>query len=349
MWEAIPPRIEAISPIGAGDAMAAAVLWSIENGDDFRRPSVGGGRRHGLRQAARHAVRHPRTGPRRSRRYGSATDRGMRVYPARARWLLRSAGIVSAAVAVSRITGLVRESVLSWLFGAGAVFDAYAVGYRIANLARDLFAEGALSSAFVPTFTRYLTTKTSEEARELSNITATLLIAIVGVCVRSECCSARPSWSPSRRVSTPCQASSNWPPAWSAPCSPSCCWSRCPRRPRHSGRPPSVRCARAFVEPLQRRLRRLRTAAGPLAWPGLNSPVQGMAYGILLEARRSWPFSCRAYGEPASPGVRDGICGTRAFATSLTDGSGHPRERRSKSTCWSTPTSRPACAMPPAM
>jgi fructose-1-phosphate kinase PfkB-like protein len=35
LWEAIPPRIEAISPIGAGDAMAAAVLWSIEKGDDF--------------------------------------------------------------------------------------------------------------------------------------------------------------------------------------------------------------------------------------------------------------------------------------------------------------------------
>jgi fructose-1-phosphate kinase PfkB-like protein len=35
MWEAIPPRIEAISPIGAGDAMAAALLWSIENGDQF--------------------------------------------------------------------------------------------------------------------------------------------------------------------------------------------------------------------------------------------------------------------------------------------------------------------------
>jgi len=94
---------------------------------------------------------------------------------------LRSAGIVSAATAVSRITGLIRESVLGWLFGAGAVFDAYAVGYRIANLARDLFAEGALSSAFVPTFTRYLTTKTHEQARDLSNITATLLIAIVGV------------------------------------------------------------------------------------------------------------------------------------------------------------------------
>lgn len=93
---------------------------------------------------------------------------------------LRSAGIVSAAIAVSRVTGLIRESVLSWLLGAGATFDAYAVGYRVANVARDLFAEGALSSAFVPAFTRYLTTKTREEARELSNITGTLLIAIVG-------------------------------------------------------------------------------------------------------------------------------------------------------------------------
>ncbi len=74
-----------------------------------------------------------------------------------------------------------RESVLGWLFGAGATFDAYLVGYRIANLARDLFAEGALSSAFVPTFTRYLTTKTPGEARDLSNITATLLIVIVGI------------------------------------------------------------------------------------------------------------------------------------------------------------------------
>jgi fructose-1-phosphate kinase PfkB-like protein len=35
IWEAIPPRIEAISPIGAGDAMAAAVLWAMENGDEF--------------------------------------------------------------------------------------------------------------------------------------------------------------------------------------------------------------------------------------------------------------------------------------------------------------------------
>jgi putative peptidoglycan lipid II flippase len=91
---------------------------------------------------------------------------------------LRSAGIISLAVAASRVTGLVRESVLSGLFGAGAVFDAYVLGYRIPNLARDLFAEGALASAFVPTFSRYLATKTKEEARELSDITGTLLLAI---------------------------------------------------------------------------------------------------------------------------------------------------------------------------
>jgi putative peptidoglycan lipid II flippase len=94
--------------------------------------------------------------------------------------LLRSAGVVSAAIAVSRVTGLVRESVLGWLFGASAVFDAYVLGYRIPNLARDLFAEGALSAAFVPTFSRYLATKSKEEARELSNIVGTLLIVFVG-------------------------------------------------------------------------------------------------------------------------------------------------------------------------
>ena len=94
--------------------------------------------------------------------------------------LLRSAAVISMAVAASRITGLVRESVLSWLFGAGATFDAYVLGYRIPNLARDLFAEGALAAAFVPAFTRYLTTRTREEAHELSDVTATLLLAVTG-------------------------------------------------------------------------------------------------------------------------------------------------------------------------
>jgi putative peptidoglycan lipid II flippase len=94
--------------------------------------------------------------------------------------LLKSAGVVSASITISRITGLLRESVLSWLFGAGATYDAYVLGFRIPNLARELFAEGALSSAFVPTFSRYLATKTHAETRELSNITATLILVIAG-------------------------------------------------------------------------------------------------------------------------------------------------------------------------
>ncbi len=70
---------------------------------------------------------------------------------------MRSAGVVSLAVFMSRITGLLRESVMARLFGAGLIYDAFMLGFRIPNLTRDLFAEGALSSAFVPTFTEYLT------------------------------------------------------------------------------------------------------------------------------------------------------------------------------------------------
>ncbi len=93
---------------------------------------------------------------------------------------LRSAGVVSAAVALSRITGLVREMVMARLFGASAVYDAFQVGFRIPNLTRDLFAEGALSSAFVPTLTQYLTLKGKRAAAELSGQVTSALILIVG-------------------------------------------------------------------------------------------------------------------------------------------------------------------------
>jgi putative peptidoglycan lipid II flippase len=58
-------------------------------------------------------------------------------------------------VFASRILGLVREQVFAALFGAGFAFDAFVVAFRIPNLLRDLFAEGALSSAFVTVFTDY--------------------------------------------------------------------------------------------------------------------------------------------------------------------------------------------------
>jgi putative peptidoglycan lipid II flippase len=96
----------------------------------------------------------------------------------------RSAGIVSIAIFMSRVTGLVREVMMAQKFGAGFAYDAFLLGFRIPNLARDLFAEGALSSAFVPVFTKTLAAKGQEEAIRLSNLVGTAIIVAVGiVCV----------------------------------------------------------------------------------------------------------------------------------------------------------------------
>jgi putative peptidoglycan lipid II flippase len=94
--------------------------------------------------------------------------------------LFRSAGAVSASVLTSRVSGLIREMLMARLFGAGLVNDAFITGFRIPNLTRDLFAEGALSSAFVPTFTRYLTTKDKREAALLANLVGTAILLVVG-------------------------------------------------------------------------------------------------------------------------------------------------------------------------
>jgi putative peptidoglycan lipid II flippase len=94
--------------------------------------------------------------------------------------VLRSAGIVSLAVFASRVTGLLREMAMAWLFGASMAYDAFMLGFRIPNLTRDLFAEGALSSAFVPTFTEYLAKRTKEDAARLANLVATAIILVVG-------------------------------------------------------------------------------------------------------------------------------------------------------------------------
>jgi putative peptidoglycan lipid II flippase len=78
----------------------------------------------------------------------------------------------------SRILGVVREQVLAAFFGAGNAMDAYNVAYRIPNLVRDLFAEGAMSSAFVPTFTRHLTNEGKASAWRLGNLVINGLIVI---------------------------------------------------------------------------------------------------------------------------------------------------------------------------
>src|SRR3954470_1841750 len=75
---------------------------------------------------------------------------------------------------------MIREMVMARLIGAGEIYDAFLLGMRIPNLARNLFAEGALSAAFVPIFTQYLKVRGKRDAQKLSDITATALIVVVG-------------------------------------------------------------------------------------------------------------------------------------------------------------------------
>src|ERR1700748_757657 len=93
----------------------------------------------------------------------------------------RNAGVISMAVMASRVLGLVRDQVFAALFGAGLQYDAFLTAFRIPNLLRDLFAEGALSSAFVAPFSQVLVTKGKEEAIRLSNRMATLTVIVITV------------------------------------------------------------------------------------------------------------------------------------------------------------------------
>jgi putative peptidoglycan lipid II flippase len=93
----------------------------------------------------------------------------------------RNAGIISLAVMASRVLGLVRDQVFAALFGAGLQYDAFLTAFRIPNLLRDLFAEGALSAAFVTKFTQTLQNKGREAAFRLSDRVATLIIVCIGV------------------------------------------------------------------------------------------------------------------------------------------------------------------------
>ena len=97
--------------------------------------------------------------------------------------LARSAGVFGLATITSRILGLVRDQVMAFYFGAGDANDAFRVASRIPNLVRDLFAEGAMSAAFVPTFTRQLTLHGRDRAWQLANSVINALLIVTGVLV----------------------------------------------------------------------------------------------------------------------------------------------------------------------
>ncbi|HXK10313.1 MAG TPA: murein biosynthesis integral membrane protein MurJ [Vicinamibacteria bacterium] len=97
--------------------------------------------------------------------------------------IARAASLVSAMTLVSRIFGLVREMAFASLVGAGYHSDAFRIGFRIPNLLRDLFAEGALSAAFVPTYARTQKEDGREAAFALANSVLTVLAVLLGAVV----------------------------------------------------------------------------------------------------------------------------------------------------------------------
>src|SRR5512133_12785 len=93
----------------------------------------------------------------------------------------RAAGIVGMAILSSRILGLVREMVFAGLFGAGRNLDAFLMAFRLPNLLRDLFAEGALSTAFITTFSKKIAVDGDQSAGRLANKVATLTAVFMSV------------------------------------------------------------------------------------------------------------------------------------------------------------------------
>ncbi|HME38072.1 MAG TPA: murein biosynthesis integral membrane protein MurJ [Steroidobacteraceae bacterium] len=93
----------------------------------------------------------------------------------------KAAGIIGLAVMCSRLLGLAREQIFAALFGGGAAMDAFTAAFRIPNLLRDLFAEGALSTAFVTTFSKTIARGGDAAAWRLADKVATLTAVVLGV------------------------------------------------------------------------------------------------------------------------------------------------------------------------
>jgi putative peptidoglycan lipid II flippase len=95
--------------------------------------------------------------------------------------IARSAAVVSVAIMCSRLLGLVREQVFAGLFGAGFAYDSFVVAFRIPNLLRDLFGEGALSAAFVTVFSAYDSKRSKEETWQLASNVFTFIAVLLSL------------------------------------------------------------------------------------------------------------------------------------------------------------------------
>src|SRR5882762_3403920 len=91
----------------------------------------------------------------------------------------RATGVVGIAILCSRVLGLIREVVIAALFGATKNMDAFLTAFRAPNMLRDLFAEGALSTAFITTFSKRIATEGDASAWRLASKVATLTVVFM--------------------------------------------------------------------------------------------------------------------------------------------------------------------------
>ncbi|MFW5722352.1 MAG: murein biosynthesis integral membrane protein MurJ [Desulfohalobiaceae bacterium] len=99
----------------------------------------------------------------------------------RSQTIARNASVVAGATLASRVLGFVRDVIIAGVLGAGPMADAFFVAFRIPNLLRRLFAEGSLTMAFVPVFTRTLRDRGREAAYTLGRSTLAWLLLILGL------------------------------------------------------------------------------------------------------------------------------------------------------------------------
>src|SRR5437879_347268 len=91
----------------------------------------------------------------------------------------RATGVVGVAILCSRVLGLIREVVFAAMFGASRNLDMFITAFRAPNMLRDLFAEGALSTAFVTTFSKKIATEGDGAAWRLANKIGTLTLVVM--------------------------------------------------------------------------------------------------------------------------------------------------------------------------
>src|SRR5438045_7822119 len=131
----------------------------------------------------------------------------------------RATGVVGIAILSSRVLGLIREMVFAGLFGAGKNLDAFLMAFRLPNLLRDLFAEGALSTAFITTFSKKIAIEGDQSAWRLANKVATLTavfmsaVTVLGIVFAPQLVDLLTwgSWSPDKTALTVLLTRIMWP------------------------------------------------------------------------------------------------------------------------------------------